>query len=524
MVDSIRVFDPAFRLLDDSGAPVSGGKAKFYNAGGLVARTVYSDSGLSTSLGSTVITNSDGVFCASAGEGDPVLIYTGTSAYKIIFTDASDNELGLEFDNITGALDTSAFGLDTAIPRTPVVIKSSNYTILDADRGDVVNADPTGGTVTLTLPSAITVGDDWRITIRHIGTANSVIIEGVGGQTINGATSLTLSYQFESATLVSDGANWHVTEDAFIRVPAGTLVPQGRLTPTSATPIITADVISASAVYYTPYIGNLIPLYNGLRFVPYEFTELTLTLASQHTASNIFDIFAFLDGSTLRIGTGPAWTTATAGSGARGSGAGTTQLTRVKGILLNAVSMTARNGTSTYAVSAERATYLGSMFMDGTNGQITCHVSGGQARKWALWNAYNRRHVRLRCWDGTATWNYTTATLRASNNNADNKVTTFFGLADEYLDVRLMQETGQGGGSSGTCQVGIGLNSTTAATGLAATVIVPNGGRDVLAATLMDTPKLGINAYQSLELGGGAGTTTWRGAEANMLLSATYMA
>jgi putative ABC transport system permease protein len=34
--------------------------------------------------------------------------------------------------------------------------------------------------------------------------------------------------------------------------------------------------------------------------------------------------------------------------------------------------------------------------MDGTNGQVTCHRSFGQSRKWGLWNAYNRRPLYLK--------------------------------------------------------------------------------------------------------------------------------
>src|SRR5690606_24498007 len=107
-----------------------------------------------------------------------------------------------EFDNISGAIDTSTFAQDTALPRTPVTIKSTAYTVVSDDRGKVFNVDCTGGNVSITLPSAIAVGDNWRVTIRHIGTSNTVAIETVAPQTINGANSLILSYQYESVTLV----------------------------------------------------------------------------------------------------------------------------------------------------------------------------------------------------------------------------------------------------------------------------------------------------------------------------------
>lgn len=529
MVDSIRVFDPGFRVLDTSGNPVSGAKCKFYNAGGLVARTVFSDADLSVSLGSTVTCNSGGSPAASGGSGGQVLIYTGTTAYKLVITDSNDDPL-YEFDDISGAIDTSGFEASTALPRTPVEIKSTNYSIVAADRAKVFNVDSTGGNVAITLPSAVTVGDNWRVTVRHNGTANSVTVAAAGGQTVNGAASLTLSYQFEAVTLVSDGANWHVAEDAFVRYPAGTVTPQGYLTLTSGVPIILTDVSAAAALYYTPFTGNLVPIYSGTRFVPYEFSELSLTLVSQHVANTIYDVFAFLDGSTLRIGTGPAWVTSTAGSGARGSGAGTSELARLRGIRVNAVQITARNGTDTYTVAANKATCLGSIFMDGTNGQLTCHRSYGQSRKWGISNAYNRVPVYLKAGDATASWSYSTATTRPSNNSTANSLTIFDGFAEDVQYITHTQLRGQTNNTAvGGAITGIGYNSTTAMSGVAGQFAIsiaanPNttqiqfGASDYTA-----PPKLGVNVITSLENGGG-NSATWYGTEERMMLKAMWKA
>jgi hypothetical protein len=79
-----------YRVTDANGSPISGAKIKFYNAGGLVARTVYSDSGLSASLGSTVFCGSDGFPVASSGSSTPVNVYTGTTAYKVVIATSAD--------------------------------------------------------------------------------------------------------------------------------------------------------------------------------------------------------------------------------------------------------------------------------------------------------------------------------------------------------------------------------------------------------------------------------------------------
>lgn len=215
MVDAVRVFDPGFQVMNAAGVPQAGAVLRFYTTTtGGANRTVYSDLGLSTSLGFTITCNAAGRPAASAGAGAEVLIYTGTTAYAV----SAETSAGValwSFNNVIGALDTSTFLTGSVIAETPVISKATTYTILTTDQGKVINADPTGSTFTLTLPSAVTATDGWRIHIRHIGTANSVIVATVSAQTINGTlTTWTLDGQFQSIQLVSDGANWHIDGDA----------------------------------------------------------------------------------------------------------------------------------------------------------------------------------------------------------------------------------------------------------------------------------------------------------------------
>jgi hypothetical protein len=213
MVDAVRVFPPGFQVTNSSGTPQSGAIIRFFAAGTSNTRAVYSDLGLSTSLGVTVTTNSAGRPAASSGAGAEVIVYTGTTPYKVTAETSAGVSLW-SFDNVIGALDTSSFLTGSVIAETPVLTKTSDYTILVADQGSVINANPTGSTFTLTLPSAVTAGDGWRIHIRHTGTANSVNIATVSAQTINGASAWTLDGQYQAIQLVSDAANWHIDGDA----------------------------------------------------------------------------------------------------------------------------------------------------------------------------------------------------------------------------------------------------------------------------------------------------------------------
>ena len=48
-----------------------------------------------------------------------------------------------------------------------------------------------------------------RIVIKNIGT-DTVTIDGAGAQTIDGSTTKTISSQYGSLELFSDGSNWHI--------------------------------------------------------------------------------------------------------------------------------------------------------------------------------------------------------------------------------------------------------------------------------------------------------------------------
>ena len=60
MTDSVQIFPPGFRIPDTAGNPLPGAILYFYDAGTTTPKTVYSNSGLSTSLGTAVTADSAG--------------------------------------------------------------------------------------------------------------------------------------------------------------------------------------------------------------------------------------------------------------------------------------------------------------------------------------------------------------------------------------------------------------------------------------------------------------------------------
>jgi hypothetical protein len=85
--------------------------------------------------------------------------------------------------------------------------KTANYTLLVSDY--YIRGDSTSANITLTLPTA--VGSTGKqFIIKKINAANTVTIATTASQTIDGATSIIISAQYASATLVSNGTGWDV--------------------------------------------------------------------------------------------------------------------------------------------------------------------------------------------------------------------------------------------------------------------------------------------------------------------------
>lgn len=470
-----RFIQPYPQFLDATPDVYSGGKLYFYATGTSTPLNTYTTKALA-------IANPNPVVLNSAGR-PAVDIFLQDLEYKVVLKDASDNTI---------------WTADPVSHRDSLLVAKTS-----------TGSGSPNGSVAGTAGSSSVLPDfywDYTNSILYVCTTTGT-----------------------SSTAVWTAINASSSTPA---VPP----PQGRLTLTSATPVLASDVTAATAVYYTPSTGNLLPIYNGSSMIPTEFSELTLSLVASHAANAIYDVFVFSNSGVLTIATGPAWSTATAGSGARGSGASTTQITRLKGLWVNAVSMTARNGSTTYTVGANLGTYVGSIYMDTNNGQVSCHVTFGQSRKWAIWNAYNRKKIVLLAGDANSSWTYATNTIRASNGSSANCLDIFSGLPEEEFKITFSQAV-QGGATSAANQVitswqtGIGVNSTTTFSGQRNTQSIRIDGSSVdyfgtltgLAAHDV-VPTIGYNRITSLEVTTAInnGTATYQGGSSNTLLRAEW--
>lgn len=326
---------------------------------------------------------------------------------------------------------------------------------------------------------------------------------------------------------------------------AATLVPpQGRLTPVQGVAVSTGDVTTTN-IYYTQCVGAETPIHNGTTFISYSFPELRLALTSAQASNNLYDIFLVYNSGSPVIGTGPAWTSATPGSCSRGTGAGTTQIARdaTYGYLVNSNSLNliynTGSGNNTIVVASGRGLYLGTIYVDATAGQVTCHRSVGQNRKFGIWNYYNRSTIALQVTDPTASWLYTTASWRASNNAPSsysgtianvgsgttcNGMTLLNGMAEEQAILNQTQFVSLANAQGPNANTGIGINSITSPTGKIGQLLARGAtflNADLEATTCLP-PSLGLTAVFSIEKGfSAAGGSTFSGSS-NMILTGVW--
>lgn len=284
--------------------------------------------------------------------------------------------------------------------------------------------------------------------------------------------------------------------------------PQGRLTLTSGAPVLTSTVSAVASVLYTPYSGNLIPLWNGSAFVMTTFAEVSQTLAdatkspSAAAAGNVYDLFAWSDGGTFRVTRGPAWSAGTGGSNtARGTGAGSTALSRVNGVFVNA-------NTITNGPAAGFGTYVGTIATDSGGATVSYNpgsaAAGGGAASIGLWNAYNRVLVEGQVQDAAASWTYATASWRNADGSASNRVTFVTGLAEDAWSADYLCATA--GSTGGATYIGVALNGAIGG----ATGWMGSQANGITLTAKNRAQALGQNYFQAQEYVAG-GTSTFLG-------------
>lgn len=260
---------------------------------------------------------------------------------------------------------------------------------------------------------------------------------------------------------------------------------EGRLTLTSGTAVTTADVTGATNVYFAPYAGNRIALYDGSSAWNIRtFTQITIALGTI-TAAKPYDLFCYDNSGTVTFDSPLAWTNSTTRA---------TALVLQDGVLVKTGATTRR--------------YIGTFYTTATT-----TTEDSKAKRF-LWNYYNRVDRGMQALIATNSWTYTTGTVRQAEGSIANQLDFVVGFSEDC--VTAISAVAASNNTEGQkWRMGIGFDSTSAyhADSLRGdrSQRLPVSGRETAHATWSGYPGVGRHYLTMLENGNDSGTTTWLG-------------
>lgn len=200
---------------------------------------------------------------------------------------------------------------------------------------------------------------------------------------------------------------------------AGNTYPaEGRLSLSNSGPISIANLADQTTLYYVPYKGDSITLFDGTSWALYKFTELSLDV-SGFTPSKVFDIFIYNNAGTLELEP-LVWTDASTRA---------TALTTQDGVWVRSAASTKR--------------YLGTIYIDAAR---KCQET---AQKRYVWNYYNRVFRNFYTAELT-NHTYNGAARKWNNSDTGNLLEFVIGINEEvmYCIISAMMNAGADGSQS----------------------------------------------------------------------------
>lgn len=473
---------PRARQVSTTGAPMNGCKFKFYEAGSSTPLNVYADVDGITSLGATVTADAFGLFAE---------MFMLPQAYKVEFCNSADTVVWTADDffppqpaEASNEEFTAIAGVALAAGELAYISDGSGalnagqaykgdadleYASSTPEMGLVVTAVSLGETVTLRTGgllsglSGLTPGALYYAS----GTAGAI--------TVTPGTYRRLVGQAKSTTELIVSTNPPVLGEVLPVVDARIKdINDGRLTLTTAVPVTVSNVTAAATLYFTPYIGNQIALYTGSKWIVVTFAEMSV--AAPATPTQMYDVFLDYNDGTPQLVL-LAWTNDTTRA---------TALTKQDGIYV-------KTGDTQQRFLGSVRTVTASQFNDA---ETLRHLS----------NYYHRVPRSLLKVEATASWNYSTATIRQANAAAANQVDVVICVQELLLDLLLQVAAKNDAGVSFAAGIGEDSTTTFASAGHASGSAI-----DGFLTRLCKYPAVGRHVYSWNEWSAASGTTTWYG-------------
>jgi len=479
-----------------SGLIANGYKLFFYAAGTTTKQNTYT-----TYTGGTA--NDNPIVLNAYGRPANEIWLTEGVSYKVVIASGSDTDppaSGITLgDYITGINDSGDIGLDQWVVygSAPTYISTTSFSVTGDQTatfhiGRRVKTTNTGGTIYSTITNSVYGALTTVTVVNDSGTLDaglSAVSYGILSSTNPSVPKVLLPDGSTVATQTQNDNSTKIASTAYVDASRQSSINDFRLTLTTAVPVTTSDVTGATTIYCTPYIGNRISLYDGSNWKQYTSAEFSLALGTI-TSDQGYDVFCYANAGvpTLEF---LAWTNNTTRA---------TALVMQDGVLCKTGQLTRR--------------YLGSFLTTATT-----TTEDSDAKRY-LFNYYNRATRRMLAVDNTASWTYTTAVWRQSNNSSTNQVNFFVGYVDQSISVTSM-ETTTNSSSSIERSSGIGINSTSSPSQKTGAMVADLNSQISATNNVVFYPSLGKNYAARLEYSAAAGTTTWYGVSGIYLTNIT---
>jgi hypothetical protein len=275
------------------------------------------------------------------------------------------------------------------------------------------------------------------------------------------------------------------------------LMPQGRLTLQSHSPVMSTSQTGMTTIYYDCYAGNQVPYFNGSADALDTIgnCEVNLPLSTTWVGQgSVFDIWWVHGGVTIciAVGNGGGWAQDAGGSNTS-RGTGFSQLDNVTRPYITNKNTIGNcfNGETNYGpVNPNQATYLGTVASDPTsNGKVSYTfgsvAAGGGAAWLGVWNAYNRVTTATTVQEPSG-WPVNNGGWLPLNGSLNDRVTYVVGLAEDGITI-VGRDAGTNPPSPGN-----GPNPPTVATGVGYGIAIDSFG----------SPTVG--GYGTMKVGTGA--------------------
>ncbi len=378
---------------------------------------------------------------------------------------------------------------------------------------DYIGTPGTGTVTSITAGSyltggTITTSGTIDVDATSSNTASTVVARDGSGNFSAGTITASLTGNASSATNLANGGAGQIpyntgsgatsflaagTSGQILR-SNGTSAPSwetqgvfssGRLTLESGVPVSTTDQISKTTIYYTPYNGDKISLYDGTNWATYAFTERSLALGTLTSGKN-YDVFMYNNSGTLTLEL-TAWTSDTARA---------TSLTMTNGVYLKTGALTRR--------------YLGTIRTTSTT------TTEDSASKRFIWNYNNRVNCRMFKQYAASSWTYATSnTYRYLGNNSANSLAIVNGIREDNIFV-MASAVSSGSGIQRELAIGFDSEWSTSSAGngtseYQATGVQAEASNESYQSFANRIPGLGYHVAYALELQNSTTTVTYYG-------------